>query len=79
VGRQLGVVGSAATGVTEHPVGLVDGCHRAGIVGVTIGMVHAGEAPVGAPDLLRRRRRGDPENLVVGDDSNATSERTRCR
>jgi hypothetical protein len=48
-------------------------------MGVTIRVMDAGEAPVGAPDLLRRRRRGDPENLVVGDDSNATSERTSCR
>jgi hypothetical protein len=30
-------------------------------------MVDAGEAAVGATDFLRRRRRRNPENVVVGD------------
>jgi hypothetical protein len=53
--------------MAQHPIGLVDGRHRAPVAGIVIGMVDAGETAVGATDLLRRCRRRDPEDLVMGD------------
>jgi hypothetical protein len=53
--------------MAEHPIGLVERGHRSPIAGVVIWMVDAGEAAVGATNLLRRCRRRDPEDLVVGD------------
>jgi hypothetical protein len=70
--RQLGVVRSSTAGVAQHVVRIVERCHRASIIGVVIGMVAPCQAAIGTTDLLLRRRRGDPENLVVRDRVEAT-------
>jgi hypothetical protein len=68
---ELGVIEGTATRIAQHPVRLIDGGHRADVRDAAVRVVHAGQPAVRAADLLRRSRRRDPEDLIVGDDPDA--------
>ena len=66
--RQFGVVGGAASGMAQHPIGLVDRRHRARVAGIVVGMVDAGRGcgrRGGSPPSMPSTRPRGPRSGVM--------------